>query len=48
MKDKKIQEVVDEAVRLIRDYPELKYSEAIKKAKDILGKEKEPITDQGK
>lgn len=48
MNDKRIQDVVDEAARILRDYPELRYSEAIKRAKNILGYEKEPITDQGK
>lgn len=48
MENKKIKSVVDEAVRILRDYPELKYSEAIKMAKDILADEKEPTRSPAK
>ncbi len=40
--DKKIRAVAEEARKILKDYPELKYSEAIQKAKKVL-KEKEPI-----
>lgn len=33
------QDVIDEAARLIRDYPELSFKEAIQKAKEMLGNE---------
>lgn len=32
----KIHAVVEEAARILRDYPHLKYSEAIRKAKEVL------------
>ena len=31
----KIKEIVKEAARILRDYPEMKYFEALKKAKEI-------------
>lgn len=36
MEDRKIQIIVDEAVRILRENPELTYSEAIKIAKEVL------------
>mgnify|MGYP000891913397 FL=1 len=33
--DEKIRMVAEEAARILRDYPELKYSEAINKAKEV-------------
>ena len=37
MKNKKeITLVAEEAARILRDYPHLKYSEAIRKAKEVL------------
>lgn len=35
MSNKKITEVVEEAAKLMKDYPELKYFEAIEQAKKI-------------
>lgn len=35
-KNKEIAEVVDEAAKIMRDYPQLKYSQAIKLAKEAL------------
>ena len=34
--EKKIRAIVEEAAKLLRDYPELKYYEAIMKAKEVL------------
>lgn len=34
--DEKIRTVVEEAAKILRDYPHLKYSEAIRKAKEVL------------
>lgn len=31
-----IREVANEAAKILKDYPELKYSEAITKAKEVL------------
>lgn len=36
MEDRKIQIIVDEAVRILRENPELTYSEAIKIAKEVF------------
>ncbi len=30
------EEIIKEAARLLRDYPEMKYYEAIKKAKEVI------------
>ena len=35
-KDKRHIEIVEEAVRILNDYPELTHTEAITKAKEIL------------
>ena len=35
-----IKEIVKEAARILRDYPEMKYFEALKKAKEIYKGEK--------
>ena len=34
--EKQIKAVVEEAARILRDFPHLKYSEAIRKAKEVL------------
>lgn len=34
--EKKIRTVVEEAARILKDYPHLKYYEAIMKAKEVL------------
>ena len=34
--EEKIRAVIEEAAKLLRDYPELKYYEAIMKAKEVL------------
>lgn len=34
--EEKIRAVIEEAAKLLRDYPELKYYEAINKAKEVL------------
>ena len=34
--DEKISQVVSEAAKILKDYPHLKYSEAIKMAKEVL------------
>ncbi len=39
MTDKRINEIVEEAARLLRDNPSLKYYEAIERAKDEFKKE---------
>jgi len=41
--DEKIRMVAEEAARILRDYPELKYSEAINKAKEVLKNNKQDI-----
>jgi hypothetical protein len=38
-KDKRHIEIVEEAVRILNDYPELTHMEAIEKAKKVLGEE---------
>jgi uncharacterized protein (DUF1778 family) len=38
--DEKIQAIVKEAAKILRDYPHLKYSEAITKAKEVLKDER--------
>lgn len=40
--EKQIKAVVEEAARILRDFPHLKYSEAIAKAKEVLKKNLPP------
>lgn len=40
--NKNVRSVAEEAAKILKDYPHLKYYEAIIKAKEVL-KEKEPI-----
>lgn len=41
-----IENIVNEAVKIKRDYPDLKYYEALEKAKEIFRDKKEPDADQ--
>jgi len=36
MTDKQRDEIIKEAAKLLKDYPEMKYYEAIEKAKEVL------------
>ena len=41
--DEKIAQVVSEAAKILRDYPHLKYYQAINKAKEVLKDERSTI-----
>ena len=46
--DEKIAQVVSEAAKILRDYPHLKYSEAIMKAKEVPGGDEKQDTQENK
>ena len=43
MDEKKIRTVVEEAAKILYDYPELTHKQAIDKAKEVLGYEKKDV-----